>query len=259
MNLQSMVNQFEVAIERAELSEKSVDSVLRIMEPVARAIAGRAGGSSSSSVNGGHTKFSYEEQDHSEEFFLPYVWRVIWQHQPLPFPSDGIVLFATTTTSDTSSSNGSPSSSSSANGGTSEYDDPNYIDPAHALGDHGPYDDDTKRSSSAAASSLASLRPPSVSTSGGTGGMPWPTPPPSPGYSPTSFARHIPSTSANGLAIDIGGSSSHISALQLDQQSLLTSYAQTHNLTVANTRTPPAATSTPSLAGMMAPAAPTRA
>jgi hypothetical protein len=211
INLQSMVSQFEVAIERAELSEKSVDSVLRVMEPVARHIATRGGiHGNTSSIHGdhgngnGHTKFSYEEQDHSEEFFLPYVWRVIWQHQPLPFPADGIVLFATThdtnnNTTPTAAAASSPTSlstndDSSPNGSTTDVYDPNYIADGHHHSNnhttHTPIEYDTKRSSSFSSSSL---RAPYVTTAASSSSaLPYPTPPASPGYSPTSFARHLP-------------------------------------------------------------------
>jgi predicted XRE-type DNA-binding protein len=59
-NLQALVNNFEVAIERASLSEKSVDTVLGVMEPVARQLAQR--GPSLATIASAHTKFSYEEQ-----------------------------------------------------------------------------------------------------------------------------------------------------------------------------------------------------
>jgi hypothetical protein len=168
---------------------------------------------------------------------------VIFQQQPLPFPAEGIVLFATTNepaATSTSSSSGHEGMNGHGNNNgetNAEYDDPNYDPAGSAIGGHGPRGpsleptfpnstlpsgshgmmmgsgmyggDDLKRSSgsasSAAASSLASLRPPSVSTAGGgIGGgvgvdLPWPTPPPSPGYSPTSFARHLPADVAIGL------------------------------------------------------------
>lgn len=97
------------AIDRAQLSEMSIQSVLLVsnffssikrfnawIQVLSLASRSWAGVSLESEVLVPDEKFSYEEQERPEEFFLPYLWTVVYDSSGIKWSPNRIRLFSVT-------------------------------------------------------------------------------------------------------------------------------------------------------------------
>eukprot|EP01083_Nonionella_stella_P218065 782316_1 len=88
--LQHLVDFFDRAIRDARLVSMSVENVLRVIRLSSRSYDPPIALHESDAP---HHAFDYEERDNSCEFFLPYIWHVVFRTSGLKFARENIQLF----------------------------------------------------------------------------------------------------------------------------------------------------------------------
>eukprot|EP00455_Lapot_gusevi_P009033 TRINITY_DN14009_c0_g1_i1.p1 TRINITY_DN14009_c0_g1~~TRINITY_DN14009_c0_g1_i1.p1 ORF type:complete len:294 (-),score=45.71 TRINITY_DN14009_c0_g1_i1:61-942(-) len=93
--LSSAINYFDAALQAAKLHDFSVESVTKVLSAANRGWLQKIGLKASGlAVN--EMKFTYEEQTHPEEFFLPYIWSAVALSSHLHFDLQRVILFKPT-------------------------------------------------------------------------------------------------------------------------------------------------------------------